>query len=67
MIFSKTFRDVSHALRLLVSVRDAGEADLALAAGADPNREGLIDTPARVVKAYGQLFGGYDVDAEALL
>jgi GTP cyclohydrolase I len=36
-------------------------------AGDDPNREGLLDTPARVVKAYGQLFGGYDVDAEALL
>ena len=36
-------------------------------AGDDPNREGLIDTPARVVKAYGQLFGGYGVDAEALL
>ena len=36
-------------------------------AGDDPNREGLIDTPARVVKAYGQLFGGYETDAEALL
>ncbi|TXM90168.1 GTP cyclohydrolase I FolE [Methylobacterium sp. WL116] len=36
-------------------------------AGDDPNREGLLDTPARVVKAYGQLFGGYDVDADALL
>ncbi|KAB1074208.1 GTP cyclohydrolase I FolE [Methylobacterium planeticum] len=36
-------------------------------AGDDPNREGLIDTPARVVKAYGQLFGGYSQDADALL
>ena len=36
-------------------------------AGDDPAREGLLDTPARVVKAYGQLFGGYDVDADALL
>lgn len=36
-------------------------------AGDDPNREGLLDTPARVVKAYGQLFGGYDQDADALL
>lgn len=36
-------------------------------AGDDPNREGLRDTPARVVKAYGQLFGGYDADADALL
>lgn len=36
-------------------------------AGDDPTREGLLDTPARVVKAYGQLFGGYEQDADALL
>jgi GTP cyclohydrolase I len=36
-------------------------------AGDDPNREGLRDTPARVAKAYGQLFGGYEQDADALL
>lgn len=29
-------------------------------AGDDPDREGLRDTPARVAKAYGELFGGYD-------
>ena len=35
--------------------------------GDDPDREGLRDTPERVVKAYGELFGGYDQDpAEAL-
>jgi len=28
-------------------------------AGDDPTREGLIDTPRRVVKAYEELFGGY--------
>ena len=36
-------------------------------AGDDPMREGLIDTPARVVKAYEQLYAGYSTDAEALL
>ena len=36
-------------------------------AGDDPAREGLRDTPARVTKAYEQLFGGYGVDAEKLL
>ena len=36
-------------------------------AGDDPTREGLIDTPARVVKAYEQLFSGYRVDADGLL
>ncbi len=29
-------------------------------AGDDPSREGLIDTPRRVAKAYGELFSGYD-------
>jgi len=29
-------------------------------AGDDPNREGLIDTPERVVDAYREWFGGYD-------
>lgn len=28
-------------------------------AGDDPNREGLQDTPKRVLKAYGELFSGY--------
>lgn len=32
-------------------------------AGDDPTREGLIDTPKRVVKAYEELFGGYAKDA----
>jgi GTP cyclohydrolase I len=31
-------------------------------AGDDPNREGLLDTPKRVTKAYGELFGGYRED-----
>jgi len=29
-------------------------------AGDDPAREGLLDTPKRVAKAYGELFQGYD-------
>ena len=32
-------------------------------AGDDPAREGLIDTPKRVVDAYGDWFQGYDADA----
>jgi GTP cyclohydrolase I len=31
-------------------------------AGDDPAREGLLDTPKRVVKAYADWFSGYDVD-----
>jgi GTP cyclohydrolase I len=36
-------------------------------AGDDPNREGLVDTPARVAKAYQDWFSGYDQDPEAYL
>jgi GTP cyclohydrolase I len=36
-------------------------------AGENPGREGLLDTPARVVKAYGELFSGYEQDAEDIL
>lgn len=31
-------------------------------AGDDPDREGLKETPARVVKSYAEFFSGYDVD-----
>ena len=36
-------------------------------AGDDPTREGLIETPKRVVKAYEQFFEGYDLDPEEIL
>jgi GTP cyclohydrolase I len=45
--------------------RDQAEAavrTLLLWAGEDPDREGLRDTPARVVTAYREWFGGYEVD-----
>ena len=36
-------------------------------AGDDPTREGLIDTPARVVRSYEEFFAGYEVDPRAIL
>ena len=30
-------------------------------AGDDPSREGLVDTPARVVRAYEEFFSGYQL------
>ncbi|PCI54888.1 MAG: GTP cyclohydrolase I FolE [Alphaproteobacteria bacterium] len=36
-------------------------------AGEDPSREGLLDTPKRVVKAYEEFFSGYNKDASAEL
>ena len=35
--------------------------------GDDPAREGLVDTPKRVVKAYEDWFGGYALDVDAYM
>ncbi len=40
---------------------------LLLWAGDDPDREGLIDTPARVARAYEEFFAGYDADPVEML
>jgi len=36
-------------------------------AGDDPSREGLLDTPTRVAKAYRELFSGYETASEDVL
>ena len=36
-------------------------------AGDDPSREGLVDTPARVARAYEEFFSGYQDDPEEML
>ena len=48
--------DIELAVRTLIA-----------AAGDDPHREGLRDTPARVARAYGEWFSGYAVDPAELL
>jgi GTP cyclohydrolase I len=35
--------------------------------GDNPEREGLLDTPKRVVKSYKEFFGGYAIDPEDIL
>ena len=49
-----------------------GEAEAAVRtlirwAGDDPDREGLLDTPARVARSYREMFAGYEVDPRAYL
>jgi GTP cyclohydrolase IA len=34
--------------------------------GEDPEREGLLETPARVVKSYGEIFSGYKIDPQSV-
>ncbi len=46
---------------------EAAVRTLILWAGDDPSREGLIDTPMRVAKAYEQLFKGYRERPEEIL
>jgi GTP cyclohydrolase I len=59
--------EIPHSIR--PSREEAEEAVRTLLrwAGENPGREGLLDTPARVVKAYGELFSGYEKDAEDIL
>ena len=41
--------------------------DMLGAMGEDPTREGLLDTPKRVVKSWATLYGGYGQDPKAIL
>lgn len=41
--------------------------DTLLAIGEDPDREGLVDTPKRVIKSWEKLFGGYKMSPESIL
>ena len=51
------------------SRREAEDAVRTLLAwtGDDPDREGLLDTPARVVRAYEEFFKGYQIDPRDFL
>ncbi|WP_455475457.1 GTP cyclohydrolase I FolE [Bartonella sp. B17] len=51
-----TFEEVEVAIRTLL-----------LWIGENPNREGLLDTPRRVAKAYCELFAGYNESVEEIL
>jgi len=35
-------------------------------AGDDPTREGLLETPARVARAYKEFFAGYEIDPDGI-
>ena len=46
---------------------EAAIRELLLAVGEDPDREGLLDTPKRVAKSYGELLAGLDQDPADVL
>ncbi|MGH3797215.1 MAG: GTP cyclohydrolase I FolE [Pseudonocardiaceae bacterium] len=46
---------------------EAAVRELLIACGEDPEREGLRDTPARVARAYQEMFAGLFVDPDVVL
>ena len=57
---------------LLADLPSQDEAEAAVRtlirwAGDDPQREGLLDTPARVTRSYREMFAGYEVDPREYL
>jgi GTP cyclohydrolase I len=46
---------------------EAAVRELLIAVGEDPDREGLVETPARVARAYKELLGGMRLAAEDVL
>lgn len=59
--------DSSSVIRPTREEAEAAVRTLLRWAGEDPNREGLVDTPARVVRAYEEFFSGYATDPVELL
>lgn len=64
-----SFAEGDQTLRTSPSATEAEEAVRTLIrwAGDDPNREGLLGTPDRVVRAYREFFGGYKDDPFEIL
>jgi len=46
---------------------EAAVRELLIAIGEDPDREGLLDTPARVARAYREMFSGMHMTADEVL
>ncbi|AQT42701.1 GTP cyclohydrolase I [Bartonella apihabitans] len=66
----KNATDAAHQTKNKRPSREEAEAavrTLLLWAGENPDREGLVNTPKRVVKAYEEMFAGYNQSAEEIL
>ncbi|WP_421083627.1 GTP cyclohydrolase I FolE [Rothia nasimurium] len=46
---------------------EAAVREILLAIGEDPDRDGLLETPARVARAYDEMFAGLSMDAADIL
>jgi GTP cyclohydrolase I len=64
---AKRIKKTSHQRRPSREMAEEAVRTLIAWAGDDPTREGVLDTPKRVVNAYGDFFSGYDEDPTAIL
>lgn len=46
---------------------EAAVRELLIAIGEDPDRSGLLETPARVARSYAEILKGYDQTPEEIL
>jgi GTP cyclohydrolase IA len=60
-------RPIKKVVRPARETAEAAVRTLILWAGDDPDREGLRDTPGRVVRAYEEFFAGYSQDPREIL
>ena len=58
---------VAHYPKPTLEEAEAAVRTLLAWAGDNPNREGLLETPGRVTKAYGEFFAGYAQDPAEIL
>ena len=58
---------VAHFTRPTQEEAEAAVRTLLAWAGDDPTREGLLETPGRVTRAFGEFFAGYAQDPKAIL
>lgn len=50
-----------------LSIPEIAVREIIAAIGDNPTREGLVDTPSRVVRSWEKLYGGYNQSAESVL
>lgn len=65
----KNVTDIKHKILEKISKEEAEKAIKTILkyVGEDPNREGLIETPKRVIKAFEEYFGGYLINPDDFL
>jgi len=65
----KNVTDIKHKILEKISKEEAEKAIKTILkyVGEDPNREGLIETPRRVIKAFEEYFGGYLINPDDFL